>query len=180
MNSQRAHRWEAPVPGELWMCVVVSPVASAVCVCPSLESSLSACSRQPGTPLTTTAALEQLIYGTHTHTHTHTHRHAQLDGSKCCLTSHDVAKRPQQQSFKNNLIRHNLSLDRVALNKNSALRRTRCEPGNTAAGARVTCQRITAQCCREERARTGYGERNSKQREKMREASVVFLLTLGY
>lgn len=52
-------------------CVWLCHLRPVLCVCPGLESSLSARSRQPGTPLTTTAALEQLSYGSNTHTDMH-------------------------------------------------------------------------------------------------------------
>ncbi len=54
----------------VWLCVVVCGVTCGLsCVCSGLENSLSARSRQPGTTLTTTAALEQHNYGSHTHAH---------------------------------------------------------------------------------------------------------------
>lgn len=93
MTSQRARRWEAPVPRELWMCVVVSPVASAVCVSQSREQLISLFQ----------AAWDKSYYDRRSGTTQLrlTHTHAQLDGTKCCLTSHVVEKRLQQQSFKN-------------------------------------------------------------------------------
>ena len=59
-----------------------------------------------------------------------------VQSQACCRKETLAAK------FKNNLNQHNPSLFR-SLNEDSALRRMRCEPGNTAAGLCVLAVRVS-------------------------------------